>query len=129
MSELKWYIVKAVSGQEKKVKAYLDREILKDKNKATRDSLRLSEKIVEVLVPSEKVYQVRKSKDGKSKKIAVEKTYFPGYVIIQAELNGEIIHAIKSVPGVLGFLDVDGAGVAALPKPMREAEVNRMLGK
>ena len=121
MSELHWYILRAVSGQEKKVKTYLEKEILNQN---------LNDFIPEILVPTEKVYQIRKMKDGKSKKIAVDKNFFPGYVIIQANLkNGEVLHLIKSVPGVIGFLNVDGKDSTALPTPMRESEINRILGK
>lgn len=119
--ELNWYVVRAVSGQEKKVKAYLEKEIAKNN---------LQDYVTEVLTPTEKVYQIRKMKDGKSKKIAVEKMFFPGYIIIRAILaNGEVTHMIKSIPSVLGFLNVDGRDPSALPKPMRENEVNRILGK
>lgn len=120
-SKLDWYLLRVVSGQEKKVKSYLEKEI------AIHN---LGEYISQVLTPSEKVYQIRKMKDGKSKKVAVEKNFFPGYVFVQANLsNGEIIHTIKSVPGVINFLDVEGAGPNAQPRPMRESEINRILGK
>ncbi|WP_448520628.1 transcription termination/antitermination protein NusG [Rhodoflexus sp.] len=120
-SKLEWYLLRVVSGQEKKVKAYLEKEV---------SIHNLGEYISQVLTPSEKVYQIRKMKDGKSKKIAVEKNFFPGYVFVQANLsNGEIIHTIKSVPGVINFLDVEGAGPNAKPRPMRESEINRILGK
>jgi transcriptional antiterminator NusG len=72
-------------------------------------------------VPTEKVVQVR---DGK--KIAKDKVYFPGYVMIEANLTGEIPHIIKSITGVIGFLgEVKGGD----PVPLRLSEVNRMLGK
>ncbi len=120
-NELKWYVVRAISGQEKKVKSYLEKEIINNN---------LQDYVTEVLTPTEKVYQIRKMKDGKSKKIAVEKNFFPGYVMINANLsNGEVIHMIKNVPGVIGFLQVDGKDPSALPRPMRESEVNRILGK
>jgi transcription termination/antitermination protein NusG len=121
MSELKWYLVRAVSGQEKKVKAYLEKEISIQK---------LGEHIEQVLAPAEKVYQIRKMKDGKSKKVAVEKILYPGYIFVHANLsNGEIIHTIKSVPGIINFLEVDGANMNAAPRPMRESEITRLLGK
>lgn len=121
MSELQWYVVRAVSGQEKKVKDYLEKEIVNNK---------MTEFIGEVLTPTEKVYQVRRMKDGKTKKVAVERTFFPGYVLVHADLsNGEVIHLIKNIPGVLGFLQPDGRDTTAPPRPMREAEINRILGK
>ncbi|WP_298120322.1 transcription termination/antitermination protein NusG [Flavobacterium sp.] len=108
----KWYVVRAVSGQENKVKAYIETEI---------NRLGMNDYISQVLVPTEKVVQVR---DGK--KISKDKVYFPGYVMIEANLVGEIPHIIKSITGVIGFLgEVKGGD----PVPLRLSEVNRMLGK
>ena len=108
----KWYVVRAVSGQENKVKAYIETETAR---------LGMADYISQVLVPTEKVVQV---KDGK--KIAKEKVYFPGYIMIEANLTGEIPHIIKSIPGVIGFLGETKGGDAV---PLRQSEVNRMLGK
>ena len=108
----KWYVVRAVSGQENKVKAYIETETAR---------LGMADYISQVLVPTEKVVQV---KDGK--KIAKDKVYFPGYIMIEANLTGEIPHIIKSIPGVIGFLGETKGGDAV---PLRMAEVNRMLGK
>ncbi len=106
----KWYVVRAISGSEKKVKQYLDNEIAR---------LGLGDYVSQVLIPTEKVYQVRKGK-----KISAERNYFPGYVLIEAVLVGEIPHIIRNIPGVLGFLGSGGD-----PVPLRPAEVNRILGK
>jgi len=108
----KWYVVRAVSGQENKVKAYIETETAR---------LGMADYISQVLVPTEKVVQV---KDGK--KVAKEKVYFPGYIMIEANLTGEIPHIIKSIPGVIGFLGETKGGDAV---PLRQSEVNRMLGK
>jgi len=108
----KWYVVRAVSGQENKVKAYIENEI---------NRLGMGDFISQVLVPTEKVVTV---KDGK--KIVKDKVYFSGYVMIEANLAGEIPHIIKSISGVIGFLgEVKGGD----PVPLRLSEVNRMLGK
>ncbi len=108
----KWYVVKAVGGQENKVKNYLETEITR---------LNLSDYIETVLVPTEKVIQIRNGK-----KYNKERVYFPGYVIIQANLSGEIPHIIRAIPGVIGMLgEVKGGD----PVPLRQAEINRMLGK
>lgn len=108
----KWYVVRAVSGQENKVKAYIETEI---------NRLGMSDYVSQVLVPTEKVVQIR---DGK--KIAKDKVYFPGYVMIEANLIGEIPHIIKGITSVIGFLgEVKGGD----PVPLRLSEVNRMLGK
>lgn len=106
----KWYVIRAISGNEKKVKQYLESEI---------NRLGLSDSISQVLIPTEKIYQVRKGK-----KVSKERNYLPGYILIEAILVGEIPHIIKSVPGVLGFLGSKGE-----PVPLRPAEVNRILGK
>lgn len=108
----KWYVVRAVSGQENKVKNYIETEI---------NRLGMADYISQVLVPTEKVVQVR---DGK--KISKDRVYFPGYVMIEANLTGEIPHIIKSITGVIGFLGETKGGDAV---PLRLAEVNRMLGK
>lgn len=106
----KWYVIRAISGKEKKVKIYLESEI---------DRLGLQDLILQVLIPTEKVYQVRKGK-----KVSKERNYLPGYILIEAILTGEVPHTIRSVPGVLGFLGSQGE-----PVPLRPAEVNRILGK
>ncbi|MBC8302878.1 MAG: transcription termination/antitermination protein NusG [Flavobacteriaceae bacterium] len=111
-SENKWYVVRAVSGQENKIKAYIENEI----SRLGMDSF-----VEEILVPQEKVVQIRKGK-----KVTKDKTYFPGYIMIKANLSGEIPHIIKSITNVIGFLGETKGGE---PIPMRQAEVNRMLGK
>ena len=108
----KWYVVRAVSGQENKVKAYIETEISR---------LGMSDYISQVLVPTEKVVQVREGK-----KISKDRVYFPGYVMIEANLTGEIPHIIKSITGVIGFL---GEVKNGDPVPLRASEVIRMLGK
>jgi len=106
----KWYVVRAISGKEKKVKEYLESEI---------NRLGLQDYITQILIPTEKVYQVRKGK-----KVSKERNYFPGYVLIEAVLVGEVPHIIRNIPNVLGFLGTEGD-----PSPIRPAEVNRILGK
>jgi transcriptional antiterminator NusG len=109
--QLKWYVVRAVSGKEKKVKQYIDAEISR---------LELTHLVPQVLIPMEKYYQMR---DGK--KIAKERNYYPGYVLLEASLNAELEQIIKGINSVIGFLgDKDGVAV-----PLRTAEVNRILGK
>lgn len=109
--QLKWYVVRAVSGKEKKVKQYIDAEISR---------LGLTHLVPQVLIPMEKYYQMR---DGK--KIAKERNYYPGYVLIETALNAELEQIIKSVNSVIGFLG-DKSGNAV---PLRPVEVNRILGK
>ena len=112
MAEKKWYVVRAVSGQENKIKTYIENEISR---------LGLEDFVDQVLVPTEKVIQIRNCK-----KINKEKVYFPGYIMIQANLSGEIPHIIKSITNVIGFLGETKGGD---PVPLRQSEVNRMLGK
>ena len=114
MSEItkKWYVIRAISGKEKRVKELLELEI---------DRHKLNDYVEQILIPTEKIYQIRKGK-----KISKEKNYFPGYVLIQAALIGEVEHIIKSLTNVLWFL---GATKGGDPLPMRQTEVNRILGK
>jgi transcriptional antiterminator NusG len=112
VSDKKWYVIRAVSGQEAKIKDYIMGEI-------TRMGY---DKLVEdILVPTEKIVQIRNGK-----KISKERTYFPGYIMIKANLSGEVPHIIKSVTNVIGFLGETKGGE---PVPLRQQEVNRMLGK
>jgi transcriptional antiterminator NusG len=92
------------------VKEYIESEI---------NRLGLQDFLSQVLIPTEKVYQVRKGK-----KISKERNYFPGYVLIEAALVGELTHIIRNIPNVLGFL-----GTGNEPSPMRASEVKRILGK
>ncbi len=114
MADIKkrWYVVRSVSGKEKKVKEYLDLEISR---------LKLTDYVDQVLIPTEKVFQIRNGK-----KISKEKAYLPGYVLIEAALVGEVQHVIKGIPNVIGFLGTEKGGT---PVPMRLSEVNRILGK
>jgi len=109
--QLKWYVVRAVSGKEKKVKQYLEAEVKR---------LGIAHLLPQVLIPMEKYYQM---KDGK--KIAKERNFYPGYVLIEAALDGELEHVIKGINNVIGFLGDKGGNAV----PMRAAEVNRILGK
>lgn len=109
--EKKWYVIRAVSGQENKVKQYIETEVAR---------LGYSDYVEEVLVPTEKVPQVRNGK-----KINKDKVFFPGYVMVKANLAGEVVHIIKGISGVIGFLGETKGGD---PVPLRKSEVNRMLG-
>ena len=112
MSDLKWYVLKAVSGQENKVKAYIESE-----NKR----LNYDAYVTQVVIPMEKVIQMRNGK-----KVPKEKPFYPGYLMVEANLMGEVPHVIKNIPGVISFLSLTKGGE---PVPMRKSEVNRMLGK
>jgi transcriptional antiterminator NusG len=108
----KWYVLRAIGGKEKKVKEYIDNEIAVGDLKGFVD---------QVLIPTEKVYQIRNGK-----KISKERNFFPGYILIEAALVGEVAHTLRNFPNVIGFLgDTKGGD----PVPMRQSEVNRILGR
>ena len=116
MNEHKWYVIRVVSGQERKVKSYLETEVEREG---------LQDFIPQVLIPSEKVYEMRNGK-----KRVRERNFFPGYVLVSADLSyGEANHLVTSIPGVIGFLGNNGTGASKVPVPLRQAEVNRILGK
>jgi len=112
VTDKKWYVIRSVTGQEAKVKQYIMTEL---------DRVGLDSQVEDILVPTEKVIQIRKGK-----KVQKEKTYFPGYIMIKADISGEILHIIRSITNVLGFLGETKGGE---PIPLRTSEVNRMLGK
>lgn len=112
MAEKHWYVVRAIGGQERKVSTYIENEISR---------LNMGDFVSQILVPTEKVFQIRNGK-----KVSKERNFFPGYILIEANLVGEVPHIVKSVPGVIGFL---GATKGGEPVPMRMSEVNRILGK
>ncbi len=108
----KWYVLRAIGGKEKKVKEYIEHEIANGDLKGF---------VEQVLIPTEKVYQIRNGK-----KISKERNFFPGYVLIEASLVGEVTHTLRNIPNVIGFLgDTKGGD----PVPIRPSEVNRILGK
>ena len=109
--EKNWYVLRAIGGKENKVKESIEQEI---------DRLNLHDYISQVLIPKEKVYQIRNGK-----KISKERNFFPGYILIEAALVGEIPHILKNIPNVMGFLGSKGDE----PTPLRMSEVNRILGK
>ena len=123
-SNKKWYVLRAAGGKEKKAKEYLEKEI---------ERCGLQDLVSQVLVPTEKVYRIR---DGK--RVCTERLFYPGYVLIEAELTGELQHIIRNeIPHMSGFLtekqDVkrgDGkTQIEKLPTPIRQDEVDRILGK
>jgi len=108
----KWYVIRAIGGKEKKVKEYIESEVSR---------LKLGDYISQVLIPTEKVYQIRSGK-----KVSKERIFYPGYVLVEAAMVGEVPHILKDIPNVIGFLGDTRSGV---PTPLRPSEVNRILGK
>ena len=107
---MKWYVLRAVSGKEAKVKEYLE-ALMKN------DAL-LAANVGQVLLPTEKYAQLRNGK-----RVVKEKLFLPGYVLIEANLQGEVAHTLRFMPNVLGFL-----GGLDNPTPVRQADINRILG-
>ena len=114
MAETKraWYVLRAISGKEAKVK-----ELLEGSMKNTD----LGNHVFQVLIPTEKVLTI---KNGK--KVVKEKNLYSGYVFVEAELIGEVVHELVNTTNVIDFLK--GRGKDAKPEPLRESEVMRMLG-
>ena len=115
VSDKKWYVVRAAGGKEKKAKEYIENEIKR---------LGLTDYVSQVLIPTEKIYQV---KNGK--KVSMERIFYPGYILIEAVLTGEIQHIIRNLPHVSGFLTEKQGGKDKEPSPLRQSEVNRILGR
>lgn len=109
-SAMKWYVLRAISGKESKVKEYIESGI---KNGHFHNA------VSQVLIPTEKVVYPGPS----GKRIVKERNYLPGYVLVEANLIGEIAHELRNTPNVLGFL-----GGLDNPTPLRQSEVNRILG-
>ena len=107
---MKWYVLRAISGKEGKVK-----EVIEALMNNVPD---FAKHVSQVLIPTEKVYQVRNGK-----KVMKERSYLPGYVLVEAALVGEIAHHLRNTPNVLGFL-----GGMDNPTPLRQSEVSRILG-
>lgn len=109
--DTKWYVLRVVSGKEKKVKEYLDKEI----NRGGWQQVK------QVFLPVEKVYKV-----ANGKKVMRERNYYPGYVMIEianGKLTDDLRDIIKNTTNVIHFLGKED------PIALRKAEVNKMLGK
>ena len=106
----RWYVLRTYSGHETKVKTYLETEIAR---------IGLQEKISNVLIPSEKVFEI---KDGKKKSRL--KNFFPGYILVEAVLDKESTHLILEAPSVMGFVPDKNN-----PAPLQPEEVRRLIGK
>jgi transcriptional antiterminator NusG len=109
VKELHWYVLKAISGKEQKVKEYIELDM---KNHG------YEKYVPQVLIPIKRVEQM-----VRNKRVVKEVNMLPGYVLVEAMLIGEIPHMLRNTPGVLGFL-----GGTDKPSPLRQLEVNRMLG-
>lgn len=113
-SEIKrsWYVLRAISGKEAKVKEVLD---------AAMRNTPLGEHLFQVVIPTERVMALRNGK-----KVVKERNLYSGYVFIEAELSGEVIYELVNTSNVIDFLR--GRAKGSAPEPLRESEVKRMLG-
>jgi transcriptional antiterminator NusG len=109
-TEKKWYVLRAVSGKEAKVKEYIEAEL--------KHNEKLASCVSQVLLPVEKHASLRNGK-----RVVKEKLSLPGYVLVEADLKGDIASTLRFMPNVLGFL-----GGMSTPTPVRQADVNRLLG-
>lgn len=107
---MKWYVLRAISGKEAKVKEYIEAELA--------HNARLSGNVSQVLIPMEKHASIRNGK-----RYVTEKMSLPGYVLVEANLTAEVASELRFMPNVLGFL-----GGTSTPSPIRESELNRLLG-
>jgi len=112
-TEMKWYVMRAISGKEGKVREYIEAYINQHADFAKH--------VAQVLVPTEKVVTTRNGK-----RVVKEKNRFAGYVFVQTDLVGETQANLRNVPNVLGFLSDTKSNTK--PMPLRPAEVNQMLG-
>lgn len=115
--DTKWYVLRVVSGKERKIKEYLDKDIVRqgwDKD------------VLQVFLPVEKVYKV-----VNGKKVMRERNFYPGYIMIEVvdgKLNDDMIQHLSSISNVMHFL-TDGKGSKGNIISLRKSEVNKMLGK
>jgi len=107
----RWYVIRTFSGHENKVKNLLEGEL--------EDNEELRLKILEILVPTEKVFEV---KDGKKK--SKTKNFFPGYILLHADLDNQVKEFVINTQSVMGFL-----GTVTNPNPLQPDEVKRIVGR
>ena len=105
---MKWYIIHTYSGFEKKVRESLESRV---------QAFGLQEKIGKVLIPTEPVTEIRGGK-----KYTVERMFYPGYVLVQMDMDDHVWHVVKSTPRVTGFV-----GTGQQPTPLSEDEVNQIV--
>ncbi|MGB0458037.1 MAG: transcription termination/antitermination protein NusG [Chitinophagales bacterium] len=113
MQDTKWYVLRVISGQERKIQQYVTREI---------ERIGYQDEVRQILVPLEKVYKIKAGK-----KVIKERNMFPGYIYVEmtdkAVNNGDVLMMIAGTTNVINFIG------GRRPEPIREAEVRRLLGK
>ena len=113
MAEHRWYAIQTTAGHENKVRSLLQRKIEADTRAADARPIR------QALVPTQEVVEI---KNGK--KVTVERKLYPGYVLVEMDMNQETAHVVNGIQGVIKFVGHD----SRFPQPLRPDEVNRLLG-
>lgn len=107
----RWYVVHAYSGFENQVKRSLEERILR---------FGMEDKFGEILVPTEEVVEMKEGQKRKS-----ERKFFPGYVLVQMEMDDESWHLVKDAPKVMGFI----GGTSDKPAPISDKEADNILNR
>ncbi len=110
--EHRWYAIQTTAGHENKVRSLIQRKIEADPHPPEERAIR------QALVPTQEVVEI---KNGK--KVNVERKIYPGYVLVEMVMDQESLHVINGIQGVIKFVGQD-----RLPQPLRQDEVNRLLG-
>ena len=109
-TKMNWYVLRAVSGKEAKLKEYIEAEM--------KHNTLLQQHVSQILIPMEKHATLRNGK-----RVEKEKISLPGYIFVEASLVGDVAHTLRFMPNCLGFL-----GGLDNPSPVPQSEINRMLG-
>ena len=109
-TKMNWYVLRAVSGKEAKLKEYIEAEM--------KHNTLLQQHVSQILIPMEKHATLRNVK-----RVEKEKISLPGYIFVEASLVGDVAHTLRFMPNCLGFL-----GGLDNPSPVPQSEINRMLG-
>lgn len=112
-NNFKWYVLRAISGKENKVKEYIEGALV--------TSSLFKEYVSQVLIPTEKVVTLRNGK-----RAIKERNLLPGYVLVECNLTDECYPLLRNIPNVLGFLN--GGRASTKPAPVSQSEVNKLVG-
>lgn len=112
-SKFKWYVLRAISGKENKVKEYIESALV--------TSSLFKEYVSQILIPTEKVVALRNGK-----RTVKERNLLPGYLLVECNLTDECYPLLRNIPNVLGF--VSDNKNSTRPAPVSQAEINKMVG-
>ena len=112
-SNFKWYVLRAISGKENKVKEYIEGALV--------TSTLFKEYVSQVLIPTEKVVALRGGK-----RVVKERNMLPGYVLVECNLTDECYPLLRNIPNVLGFLSESKSSIK--PAPVSQTEINKIVG-